>query len=76
MVPKPKNKRIVGCKWIYKVQNGCIASKSRRFKVRLVAKGYTQKEGNNFKEVLAPVIRHASIKILLSLTIVFDQELD
>lgn len=50
-------------------------SKSRRFKARLITKGCTQKEGIDFKEVFSPVVRDASIRVLLSLT-VFDIELD
>lgn len=51
-------------------------SDSRRFKARLVASGYTQREDIDFKEVFSLVVRHASIMILLSLTVVFDMELD
>lgn len=51
-------------------------SDPRRFKARLVASGYTQREDLDFKEVFSLVVRHASIMILLSLTVVFDMELD
>ncbi len=42
----------------------------------LVAKGYTQRDRVDFKEVFSHVVRHASIKVLLTLTAVNDMELD
>lgn len=38
--PLPKNKRLVGCRWVYKIKynsDGTI----ERYKPRLVVKGYT-----------------------------------
>ena len=61
LVKRPKNRRIVGCKWIYRIKEGMTAAEPRRFKVRLIVKGYTQMEGVDFKEVFSPVVRHASI---------------
>ena len=39
-----------------------------------MAKGYTQKERVDLKEVFSHVVRHASIRVILSLTA--DMELD
>ncbi|KAL2512601.1 Uncharacterized protein Adt_18201 [Abeliophyllum distichum] len=39
LVPKPKDKSIVGCKWFYKVKEGTTESEPVRYKARLVAKG-------------------------------------
>lgn len=44
LVKKLGNRRIVGCKWIFRIKKGLTASKPRRYKSRLVAKGYTQRE--------------------------------
>ena len=76
LIKRPGNRRIVGCKWIFRVKEGLTSSEPRRFKARLVAKGYTQKEEIDFKEVFSPMVRHASIRVLLALTTVQDMELD
>jgi hypothetical protein len=39
LVALPKDKKIIGCKWVYKVKHNADGSVSR-YKTRLVAKGY------------------------------------
>lgn len=76
LLSEPKNRRIIGCKWVFNVKKGLTATEPRRFKGRLVAKGYTQREGIDFKEVFSAVVRHSSIMVLLALTVKHDLELE
>ena len=64
----------VGCKWVYKRKRG-IDGKVETFKVRLVAKGYAQKEGIDYDETFSPVAMLKSIRILLSITAHFNYEI-
>ena len=41
----------------------------------LVARGFTQREGVDFTEVFSPVVRHASIRVILALVAVQDMHL-
>ena len=41
LVERPEKRRIVGCKWIFKIKEDLTSSEPKRFKARLVAKGYT-----------------------------------
>eukprot|EP00253_Pinus_taeda_P014082 PITA_14082 len=56
LVPRPKDKNIIGTKWVFKNkmnEDGQII----RNNARLVCKGYSQIEGIDFEETFAPVAR-------------------
>ena len=65
LVPKPKNRTIIGTKWVYrnKMDEAGIVTRN---KARLVAKGYSQQEGIDFDETFAPVARLEAIRIFLA----------
>lgn len=76
LVKKPINRRVVRCKWIFKIKESLIRPEPKRFKARLIAERYIQKERVDFKEVFSPIVRHASIRVILALTIVEDMKHD
>jgi Reverse transcriptase (RNA-dependent DNA polymerase) len=59
---------------VYKIKyrSDCIIE---RYKVRLVAKGYTQIYGINYHEILAPIAKMNTIRILLSIAVNNDWNL-
>ncbi|KAA0051351.1 gag/pol protein [Cucumis melo var. makuwa] len=54
LVDLPERVKPIGCKWIYKRKKDS-ARKVQTFKVRLVAKGYTQRERVDYEETFSPV---------------------
>jgi hypothetical protein len=65
LVPRPKDKNVVGTKWIFKNklnENGEIIKN----KAILVCKGYSQVEGIDFEETFSPVARLEAIRMFLA----------
>nr|GEU67157.1 retrovirus-related Pol polyprotein from transposon TNT 1-94 [Tanacetum cinerariifolium] len=67
LVPQPNCVMIIALKWIYKVkldEHGDVLKN----KARLLAKGYRQEEGIDFKESSAPVAHIKAIRIFIANT--------
>ena len=47
-----------------------------KYKARLVARGFHQKEGVDYNEIILPVVRHTSIRVLLAIVAHQNLELE
>ena len=61
-------------KWVYKIKQKADRSVDR-FKARLVAKGFDQESGVEYHETFSPVIKPATIWLVLALAIQFDWDI-
>ncbi|KAM1539288.1 hypothetical protein ACFX10_004097 [Malus domestica] len=61
LVELSKGRKAIGCKWVYAKKDGIDDASLVRFKAKLVAKGYAQKEGIDYNEIFSPVMKHSSI---------------
>nr|GEV86062.1 zinc finger, CCHC-type [Tanacetum cinerariifolium] len=62
----PTGCKPLGCKWIYK-RNMKVDETVDKFKAQLVIQGFRQKEGIDYFDTYAPVVRITTIRLLLAL---------
>lgn len=66
LVPQPTHRSIIGSKWVYKLKKNPDGS-IIRYKARLVAHGYTQELSLDYVETVSSVMRHATVRLIISL---------
>ena len=76
LVELPKEKKAMGCKWVYRKKEAITTNDEEKFKARLVTKGYSQKEGIDYNEIFSLVVKHTSIRVILSIVAMYNLELE
>jgi len=74
LVELPEGCKRVGCKWVFKTKRNSHGN-IERYKARLVAIGFTQKDGIDYKKTFSPVSKKDSFRIIMALVAHYDLEL-
>ena len=64
LVDLPSGKSFISCKWVYKIKTRSDGTFDG-YKAHLVARGFTQEYGIDYKETFAPMARLSSVKTLI-----------
>jgi len=76
LVPRPQKQKLVKCKWLFKIKKGMLPINLLRFKAKLVAKGFTQKEGIDYTEIFSSIVKFKTIHMILVTVVQYDLELE
>ncbi|PKU73457.1 Retrovirus-related Pol polyprotein from transposon TNT 1-94 [Dendrobium catenatum] len=68
LTPPPANSPVLGCKWLFKVKLPS-SGQAPTYKARLVAQGFAQEYGINYKETFSPVAKMATVRILITIAV-------
>jgi hypothetical protein len=64
VVVLPKDKKTIGCKWVYKVKHNANGSMNK-YKARLVVKGYAQTYGIDYEETYSPFAKMTTVRAIV-----------
>ena len=70
----PVGKKALHNKWVYRIKNEHDGNK--RYKARLVVKGFQQKEGIDYTKIFSPVVKMSTIKLVLGMMAVENLHLE
>jgi hypothetical protein len=67
LVALPKDKKAIGCKWVYTVKHNADGFVSR-YKARLITKGYVQTYGIDYEETYNPIAKMITVRAIIVMT--------
>ena len=74
LVPSLEVAKPIGYKWIFRTKRDSKGN-VERYKAHLAAKGFTRREGIDYKKTFSPVFSKDSFRIIIALVVHFNLEL-
>jgi hypothetical protein len=75
LVDRPKDRAVLTGKWVYKHKRG-PNGEILRYKSRWVVRGFEQREGLDYNETFASVVKPMSYKLLFAIAAAYDLEIE
>ena len=74
LVELPDGVKAIECRWVFKTKKDS-QDNIERYKARLAANGFSQKEGIDYRETFSPVSKKYFLQVVMALVAHFDFEL-
>ncbi|KAL8107641.1 hypothetical protein AgCh_024159 [Apium graveolens] len=74
LIELPKGQKLIGCKWVFKTKRDSSGN-IKRYKARIVAKGFAQIKGIDYNETFSPISTRDSFRIFMALVAHYDLEI-
>lgn len=71
IIPFIKGWKLIGCKWVLQI-NVVSHRGTKKYKERLVVRGYFQVEGVDYNEIFSPIAKIMSIRFFISIVVAYD----
>lgn len=75
LTDRPKDREVLTGRWVYKHKRG-QSGEIVRYKSRYVVRGFEQREGLDYNETFASVVKPMSYKLLFALAAAYDLEIE
>lgn len=75
LVPRPKSANVLSGKWVFKTKRDAN-DEIIKYKARWVVRGFLQREGVDYMDTFASVVKPMSYKALFAIAAAFDLELE
>jgi hypothetical protein len=69
LVPSHRATNVIDCKWVHKIKKRKQDRSVERYKARLVEKGFKQRNEIDYGDTFSPMIKAATIRVVLSLAV-------
>lgn len=72
LVPAHQGNNLIDCKWVFRIKKKSDGTIDR-YKARLVAKGFKQRYDIDYEDTFSPVVKAATIRLVLYSNIVVSR---